>query len=262
MNYLKHHGIKGQKWGVRRYQNEDGTWTETGKKRRRINSIPKENARKEDFNKYDDITIKKGTKINRVTAGNDINALEDMSKRNKTYVSVTNDDLERYKAFGVEGALGFDRVPGQDYYVDRYHTNKKIKAAGEKYLVDYTLNKIGDKKISDFVTENTFRYDKKTLALYEKVKDYPVDKLTPFIKFSEKAEPGYESATIIGQKVVRKYFNNVFFKNANIDSPVIEEFTSKGYDAILDLEDATFADLPLIIFEPSKTMSIDSREKY
>jgi hypothetical protein len=31
--YLVHHGIKGQKWGVRRYQNEDGSLTVAGKKR-------------------------------------------------------------------------------------------------------------------------------------------------------------------------------------------------------------------------------------
>lgn len=30
---LSHHGIKGQKWGIRRYQNADGTWTTAGKKR-------------------------------------------------------------------------------------------------------------------------------------------------------------------------------------------------------------------------------------
>lgn len=32
-NTLTHWGIKGQRWGVRRYRNEDGTLTEAGKKR-------------------------------------------------------------------------------------------------------------------------------------------------------------------------------------------------------------------------------------
>jgi len=32
-NELKHHGILGMKWGVRRYQNKDGSLTNAGKKR-------------------------------------------------------------------------------------------------------------------------------------------------------------------------------------------------------------------------------------
>ena len=34
-NDLRHHGIKGMKWGVRRYQNNDGSLTSAGKKRYR-----------------------------------------------------------------------------------------------------------------------------------------------------------------------------------------------------------------------------------
>lgn len=49
---LYHHGIKGQRWGVRRYQNEDGSLTSAGKKRylspramqRDLNKIDKELA--------------------------------------------------------------------------------------------------------------------------------------------------------------------------------------------------------------------------
>ena len=37
-NELNHHGIKGQKWGVRRFQNKDGSLTLAGRKRQKQNN--------------------------------------------------------------------------------------------------------------------------------------------------------------------------------------------------------------------------------
>jgi hypothetical protein len=68
-NELYHYGKKGQKWGVRRYQNADGTLTEAGKKRYARDAREKgyrdydENARikgAEDHGSYAKTSKKKG----------------------------------------------------------------------------------------------------------------------------------------------------------------------------------------------------------
>lgn len=56
---IKHHGIKGQKWGVRKYQNEDGSLTDAGKKRY---------GTKENFEKQYPID-KKASDISAIDAG-------------------------------------------------------------------------------------------------------------------------------------------------------------------------------------------------
>ena len=53
--YLEHHGIKGQRWGVRRYQNEDGSLTSAGRRRASIvstNKTPYERKKEEYANRH------------------------------------------------------------------------------------------------------------------------------------------------------------------------------------------------------------------
>ena len=64
--YLIHYGVKGQKWGVRRYQNEDGTLTEEGKKRYGVSSeekISKENIANDKDYKNSVEMLKQGKNI-------------------------------------------------------------------------------------------------------------------------------------------------------------------------------------------------------
>lgn len=51
MNELKHYGVLGMKWGVRRYQNADGTLTSEGEKR--YSRDQRENAAKKKDNRID-----------------------------------------------------------------------------------------------------------------------------------------------------------------------------------------------------------------
>lgn len=87
-NELYHHGIKGQKWGVRRFRNTDGTLTSAGKRRAKasadrdkVNEIRKKkvsemsNQELRDANnrlqlerQYNDLTRKKSIGKKAVTA--------------------------------------------------------------------------------------------------------------------------------------------------------------------------------------------------
>ena len=63
MDELCHYGIKGQKWGVRRFQNSDGSYTSEGKRRAQQQEKKDEDLRKAITrlsleNKYKDLTKK------------------------------------------------------------------------------------------------------------------------------------------------------------------------------------------------------------
>lgn len=98
---LYHHGIKGMKWGVRRYQNEDGTLTEAGKKRS-AKTIEKIGKMYDYSNKW---TRRKINKLNAKGKTAKANVMEEMIRRNEKAkqekidaVSKMNaDDLTQYK---------------------------------------------------------------------------------------------------------------------------------------------------------------------
>ena len=62
MNDLYHYGIKGMRWGVRRYQNPDGSRTALGKKRESSPDTKEKKARKADVKNrrtMSDVDLKK-----------------------------------------------------------------------------------------------------------------------------------------------------------------------------------------------------------
>ena len=66
-NEIYHHGIKGQKWGVRRFQRKDGTRTAAGKKRQR--ELQSDNSDKKKINKGLTDGQKKAIKIGAIAVG-------------------------------------------------------------------------------------------------------------------------------------------------------------------------------------------------
>lgn len=86
---LFHWGVKGMKWGVRRYQNKDGSLTSAGKKRQKqLTADEKERAsRKNDL------------KNRRTMSDADLKKKIERLKMEKEFKSLTNEDIRPGKTF-------------------------------------------------------------------------------------------------------------------------------------------------------------------
>jgi len=118
-NELYHHGIKGQKWGVRRFQNPDGSLTEEGKKRLAGNKS---------------VYVESGVKLNRVSG-------PENASRLKKGVYVTADTKEQDK-FTMAIALGHIRKGKA--FINKYVSEDDLRIPSVK-----TQNKIARKIMKD-----------------------------------------------------------------------------------------------------------------
>ena len=115
-NELYHHGILGMKWGVRRYQNEDGSLTSAGKKRY--------------SREYERTAQKVMNKLNKNANRIRINAY------NKAADEANNGGIEAFNA-KVRKEL-FKR----DAYAEEYNKwfNERVGANMDRLLLDFYSN--------------------------------------------------------------------------------------------------------------------------
>lgn len=145
---LYHHGVKGQKWGVRRYQNEDGTLTPAGRKRM-DKQIKKVNSMYDHANKW---TNRKITKLEKKGKTAKANVMKYMRDENERVRKEKVDALNKMSYTDLKKAKKQDRLDfwfgGQNWMKNNAsmmttplsRINEYGRQRGMRWASNFTLN--------------------------------------------------------------------------------------------------------------------------
>lgn len=173
LDSLEHYGIKGQKWGQRRYQNPDGSYTELGKERRRVGY-------------EDDVDAKKEKDANANANGIEATETTDEKFGGKAYKDMTRKELRAAKKRARHNEK--ERRAQREF-------NRDKKAAIEEGDISFISENIS-KFSNDEIDEAVVRYNKmQTLKNLEAAKrnngDQFVDKAIKMLEKGSKASKAF-----------------------------------------------------------------------
>lgn len=158
-NFLMHHGIKGQKWGVRRFQNPDGSLTPEGRIRYGVGDAKSLAKGVYIAAKVKEPKITRDVKNAAKVAGAKLHKLEHRLKTEESIErKIKTDAIEKgisYKnASKIKDAIRYTSLTSNDQFVDRYNVMKQA---------------LSDKGYSEVRCKNYFTQYKQGLVKHKSV---------------------------------------------------------------------------------------------